>query len=247
MPPLAGLLRVDFDPAQLARGPRPDLALLADAKSTAEALLDALPLDPRPGDGALRAARAQEEARTTLIPAHQRALSVLETIRATLPGSPIVGDSTEPVYAGNLLFEPDAPGLWFNSAMGFGTLGYALPAAIGRALADPSRPVLALAGDGGLQFTLSELGSLADAGANVIVLVWNSNGYAEIEMHMRAAGAEPIGVTPSAPDFVAVARAYGLPAERAASLDALPGLLRQAADRGGPSLIDLPTTLVHGT
>ncbi|HVG46912.1 MAG TPA: 5-guanidino-2-oxopentanoate decarboxylase [Rubellimicrobium sp.] len=245
-PGLPYLIRADIDPAQLARGPRPALALLADAKSTAEALLDALPLDPRPGDGALRAARVSEAARAALIPAHQRALAVLETIRATLPGSPVVGDSTEPVYAGNLFHEPDAPGLWFNSGMGFGTLGYALPAAIGRALADPSRPVVALAGDGGLQFTLSELGSLADSGAPVIVLVWNSNGYAEIEMAMREAGTEPIGVTPSAPDFAAVARAYGLQAERAPSLDALPGLLRAAAGRGGPTLIDLPTALVHG-
>ncbi|EYD75167.1 Acetohydroxy acid synthase [Rubellimicrobium mesophilum DSM 19309] len=247
MPSLAGLIRVEIDPAQVARGPRPDLALLADARSAAEALLDALPLDPRPGDGTLRATHLRDAARATLIPAHQRALSVLETIRATLPGTPLVGDSTEPIYAGNLFFEPDAPGLWFNSAMGFGTLGYALPAAIGRALADPSRPVVALAGDGGLQFTLSELGSLADAKAPVIVLVWNSNGYAEIELAVREAGVTPIGVTPSAPDFVAVARAYGLPAERATSLDALPGLLRQAAERGGPALIDLPTAVVHGT
>lgn len=245
-PRLQGLLRVEIDAAQVARGPRPELALVADAKAAAEALVAALPLDARPGDGALRAARLREEARGALSPAHRRALEVLEIVRAALPGSPIVGDSTEPVYAGNLLFEPDAPGGWFNSGLGFGTLGYALPAAIGRALADPSRPVVALVGDGGLQFTLSELGTLADEGVPVVVLVWNSHGYAEIEMAMRDAGVEPIGVTPTPPDFVAVARAYGLWAERATSLAGLPALLRLAAERGGPSLIDLPTTVVHG-
>jgi acetolactate synthase-1/2/3 large subunit len=157
-----------------------------------------------------------------------------------------VGDSTEPVYAGNLFFEPDAAGGWFNSAMGFGTLGYALPAAIACALADPSRPVVALAGDGGLQFTLPELGTAADEGANVIVLVWNNHGYREIESAMLEAGAEPIGVTPRPPDFVLLAGAYWMPAERLESLDALPEALRTAARRGGPCLIELPTALVHG-
>jgi acetolactate synthase-1/2/3 large subunit len=106
--------------------------------------------------------------------------------------------------------------------------------------------VVALAGDGGLQFTLPELGTAADERAPVIVLVWNNRGYREIEIAMRDAGAEPIGVTPTPPDFVAVAHAYGLSAERLASLDALPRALRDAASRGGPSLIDLPTELVHG-
>jgi acetolactate synthase-1/2/3 large subunit len=51
---------------------------------------------------------------------------------------------------------------------------------------------------------------------------------------------------PSPPDFVAVARAYGIPAERVEALDVLPRLLREAAARGGPSLIELPAELVHG-
>ena len=153
-------------------------------------------------------------------------------VRAALPGSPIVGDSTEPVYAGNLFFEPDAPGGWFNSAMGFGTLGYALPAAIGCALADPSRPVVALAGDGGLQFTLPELGTAADERAHVILLVWNNHGYREIESAMLEAGAEPIGVTPRPPDFVGVAGAYGIPAERLESLEQSGVLVRRVKNEG---------------
>lgn len=245
-PDLSGLVRVDIDAAQVARGPRAELAIIADAGAAAEGLLAALPGGRLAHHGIARAAQARAGARGALTPEHRRAVDVLEAIRAALPGSPIVGDSTEAVYGGNLLFEPDAPGGWFNSAMGFGTLGYALPAAVGAALADPSRPVVALAGDGGLQFTLSELGTAADEGASVIVLVWNNRGYREIEMAMRDAGAEPVGVTPTPPDFVAVARAYGIAAERVEALDALPRLLREAAARGGPSLIELPAELVHG-
>lgn len=244
MPALHGLIRAEIDPAQVARGPRAEVVLLGEASAAAEAIRAALPSGTQ--DGVAEARNVRDAARAALSPEHARALSVLEMVRAALPGSPIVGDSTEPVYAGNLFFEPDTAGGWFNSAMGFGTLGYALPAAIGCALADPSRPVVALAGDGGLQFTLSELGTAADEGANVILLVWNNHGYREIESAMLEAGAEPIGVTPRPPDFVGVARAYGIPGERLESLDALPEALRTAARRGGPCLIELPTVLVHG-
>ena len=79
------------------------------------------------------------------------------------PGSIIVGDSTQPVYAGNLYYDHDRPGGWFNAATGFGALGYGPPAAIGAALADPRRAVVCLSGDGGFQFTLSRDGCCASS------------------------------------------------------------------------------------
>jgi acetolactate synthase-1/2/3 large subunit len=243
-PALEGLVRVDRDARRLAAGPQ-GFGIVADAGAAAGALAALIPLREG-GDGAARAAKAREAARAALSPEHARCLAVLETIREALPEAAVMGDSTEPVYAGNLWFEGARPGGWANSATGFGTLGWALPAAIGAALADPARPVVALAGDGGLQFTLPELGTLADEGAGVIVLVWNNAGYREIEMAMREAGAEPVGVTPSPPDFVAVARAWGIAAERLDSLADLPARLRAAAERGGPALIELPAALVHG-
>jgi hypothetical protein len=79
-----------------------------------------------------------------------------------------------------------------------------------RGAGDPGHPAVALLGDGGFQFTLSELGSARDCGADVAFLVWNNSGYREIETSMLSAGVTPIGVTPSAPDFQAIAEAYGL-------------------------------------
>ena len=110
---------------------------------------------------------------------------------------------------------------WFNSATGFGTLGYAAPAAIGAALGDPARPVVSLLGDGGFQYTLAELGSARDCDADVAFLVWNNSGYMEIETSMISAEITPIGVTPCAPDFSAVAAAYGLPSRRVTTREAI--------------------------
>ena len=85
--------------------------------------------------------------------------------------------------------------------------------------------MICLTGDGGLQFSLGELGTARDMNANVAYVVWNNEGYREIETSMRAAGVSPVGVTPSAPDFVKVAEAYGLPARKITDLKDLNDVL----------------------
>src|SRR5690606_22452644 len=146
-----------------------------------------------------------------------------------LPGLIVAGDSTQPVYSGNHLYEAERPRSWFNSATGYGTLGYALPAAIGAKLAAPERPVAALIGDGGLQFTLPELASAVDAGAAIIVVLWNNSGYGEIKRYMQDRDIVPIGVDIYTPDFLALAKGFGCRAERADSFEHLRELLRAAA------------------
>ena len=160
-------------------------------------------------------------------------------IRDTLPGSIIVGDSTQPVYAANLYYDHDRPGGWFNAATGFGALGYGPPAAIGAALAAPDAPVVCLTGDGGFQFTLSELGAALDAATPVIFVVWNNRGYREIETSMLDVGVEPVGVSPAPPDFCKLAEAYGIAAERLETADELADALLRARGTGKPYLIEI--------
>ena len=204
------LVRVDIDAAQLARGPAPSLAIAADAGAFLAAMAG---LQARERDGAARAAALREAAMEEIGPRYRALVSLVQRIWEVLPEASIVGDSTQLIYAANLYVEPPGPGLWFNSSCGFGTLGYAAPAAIGAALGRPG-PVVCLIGDGGMQFTLAELGSAEDCAADVVFLVWNNAGYQEIEHWMNEANVPPVGVTPSAPDFVQVAAAYGLPARR---------------------------------
>ena len=166
-------------------------------------------------------------------------LDAVETIRDTLPGAIIVGDSTQPVYAGNLCYDHDRPGGWFNAATGFGALGYGPPAAIGAALAVPDATVVCLTGDGGFQFSLPELAAAVEADARVIFVVWNNSGYREIETSMRDVGVEPVGVSPAPPDFAKIAEAYGIPAERLAARSGLPDALRRAQAAKKPYLIEI--------
>src|SRR5690606_21081631 len=80
--------------------------------------------------------------------------SLFDSTLEALPDARLVGDSTQTVYGGHHLVELDGARRWFTAATGYGTLGYGLPAAIGAKLAEPSRPVISLMGDGGIQFTL---------------------------------------------------------------------------------------------
>ncbi|MGY1449576.1 5-guanidino-2-oxopentanoate decarboxylase [Pseudomonas chlororaphis] len=242
------LLRIDIDPDQTVRNYPPKVALVADAHSATEALLAELgkqPLSER--DSAWGAARAAalRSALEQQWDALTRAQTLfLETVLQELPQIVIVGDSTQPVYSGNLTFNPERPRRWFNSSTGYGTLGYALPAAIGAWLGGASErkargPVACLIGDGGLQFTLSELACAVEARTPIIVLLWNNQGYEEIKKYMVNRDIEPVGVDIYTPDFIGVAKALGCAAEAIDSIDGLRDALRAASDRQGPTLIEI--------
>ncbi len=233
------LVRIDIDPAQLARLPA-RVGIAADAQAGLDRLLGALPRAlATDGSGAARAEAARAAAWAEIGPDMQNQVRAVEVIRDTLPGAIIVGNSTQPVYAANLFYDHDRPGGWFNAATGYGALGFGPPAAIGAALADPLAPVVCLAGDGGFQFSFAELGTAVEAGAAVIFLVWNNRGYREIEASMRAAGVEPVGVSPAPPDFCRIADAYRMPAERLAVLSDLRAALERACTWRKPCLIEI--------
>ncbi|MFJ7140828.1 5-guanidino-2-oxopentanoate decarboxylase [Pseudomonas protegens] len=242
------LLRIDIDADQTVRNYPPKVALVADAGNAAQALLADLSrqtLSERSSDwGPARAAALRSELDSLWdMPTRAQTL-LLETVVQELPEIVLVGDSTQPVYSGNLTFNPEQPRRWFNSSTGYGTLGYALPAAIGAWLGGASqssqrRPVACLIGDGGLQFTLAELACAVEARTPIIVLLWNNQGYEEIKKYMVNRAIEPVGVDIYTPDFIAVAKGLGCAAERIDSVEQLRAALRMAADRQGPTLIEV--------
>jgi acetolactate synthase-1/2/3 large subunit len=223
------LIRIDIDPEQLNRGATPAVRLCGEARETLSRL-DSRDLGPpRVSDGATRAAAAHGaglEAVGRFSPALRQHIRLLDLMRDTVPNALLIGDSTQLVYAGNLGFNASAPRSWFNSATGYGTLGYALPASIGAGLAAPHTPVICLVGDGGLQFSMGELAVLRDVEAWTAVVIWNNQGYGEIRASMVAAGIEPEGVDVRPPDFRHLAAAYGYAHRAITSRSALAAALR---------------------
>ena len=240
------LLRIDIDPDQTVRNYAPALALVADARVAAEALLAELGVLPARGAewGAARVSRLQAQLASDWDAPTRAQTHFLQTLFDVLPDAVCVGDSTQPVYTGNLTFNPDQPRRWFNSSTGYGTLGYALPAAVGawlgrRSGGQAGGPVLCLIGDGGLQFTLSELASAVEARTPIILLLWNNQGYGEIKKYMLNRAIEPVGVDIYTPDFIGVAKAMGCAALAVEGEGQLRAALASAADRQGPTLIEI--------
>ena len=119
---------------------------------------------------------------------------------------------------------------------GLATMGFALPAAIGAALARPERPVLCLVGDGGLGMTLAELETVARLELDITVVVFNDSTLSLIDIKRDSArpeGVDPVRYAPV--DFAAAARAMGMDGHQASGHDEV----RRALDGGsGPRLID---------
>lgn len=238
-PSLDGMIRVDCCATQLANHAA-RLAIRADGAAFAAALRAALAPRASAG-GAARADHARKRALAEIAglgAALPHQLAMVEAIRDAVPGAIIVGDSTQPVYAANYVYDHDRAGGWFNAATGYGALGYGPGAAVGAAIAAPDAQVICIVGDGGLQFSPGELRSALDERASVTFVVWNNAGFREIADWMTAAQTKVIGCTPSPLAMEPFAAACGLPYARVANEpDALARALRASHD--GPRLIEV--------
>lgn len=236
------LIRIDIDAAMLTNQYAADVALHADAAATLAAL--ARHLTPRRGWRSAQGGAVEHRRRLEAqLSAPERArVALARAIRAALPAESVVfTDMTQAAYTGHYAFATDRPGCWFHPC-GYGTLGYALPAAIGARLAQPERAVVALAGDFGVQFTLQELMTAVELRLPLPVVVWNNEALAQIRDDMVAAGIEPLGVQGRNPDFVAFATACGARGQRVDGPAALTEELRAALRVPGPTLLEARDT-----
>ncbi|MFC6086485.1 thiamine pyrophosphate-binding protein [Sphaerisporangium aureirubrum] len=205
------LIRVDVDPAQMHGDHVADVAIVADATLAAEGLRERVerrgvvprPREERPdGPGAAMARELAVLAR--------RWRAQTRALRLALPPDTIfVGDNSMIVYHAALMDIPvDPPGRFLFPA-GYGTLGFALPAAIGAKLGCPDRPVVALAGDGAFQFTVQELAMAVQLRLSLPIVVSMNGGFGEIREEMIERGMTPLAVDLHCPDLPALADAYG--------------------------------------
>jgi 5-guanidino-2-oxopentanoate decarboxylase len=130
------------------------------------------------------------------------------------------------------------PRRWFHP-LGFGTLGYAMPAAIGGQIACPDRPTIAIVGDGGFLFTMQELGTAVELGLPLPILVWNNDAFGQIAYGMNKRDIPELGVRQRNPDYLALARAFGADAVQPGSLAALTEAIGTAFSAKGPTLIEI--------
>ncbi|MGO1119612.1 5-guanidino-2-oxopentanoate decarboxylase [Rhodovibrionaceae bacterium A322] len=241
----SALIRVDLDPNKLVDQQGTSLPLLGDAQETLTSLLaDVTALSPQPRlESRDEVARLRQRLSDTQPPQRKMHEEVLQIIRQAVPDDTVIAsDMTQLAYAANEALPFSQPRCWLHPA-GFGTLGYALPAAIGAALAQPGKATVALAGDYGFQYSLNDLGVAAELNLPVVVLLWNNNALGEIRDDMVRKQISPNAVEQKNPDFIALAKAYGLSTFRPHSPAALALEIRAALASGGPCLIEINQSL----
>jgi benzoylformate decarboxylase len=122
-----------------------------------------------------------------------------------------------------------------------GGLGFGLPAAVGVAMADRSRPVLAAIGDGSMQYSIQVLATAAALGVPVTVLVLENREYAILKWFAAREQTPKVpGLDLPVIDHLALAQGYGVPAESAGTVDELRAAVRRGVAGPGPRLVHVP-------
>ncbi|REK91227.1 thiamine pyrophosphate-binding protein [Streptomyces inhibens] len=167
---------------------------------------------------------------------------ILASVRDALPdGAVSCWDMTILAYWAWSAFDPRRTNA-LHSAQGAGGLGYGFPAALGVAVADPARPVLAVSGDGGAMYSIAELATARQYDLPVTWLIVDDGGYGILREYMTDAFGEATATELTRPDFVALAESFGVPAVRT-SPERLRTDLAAALTAPGPSVVVLPAHL----
>ncbi|HYI15250.1 MAG TPA: thiamine pyrophosphate-binding protein [Thermomicrobiales bacterium] len=246
MPLPAKLIHIDIDPAEHGKRYQPDISIIADAAEALNRLLEAVRSGNRPKE------RWSEEQvaiiRDRLFePSDARTAGYVPYIDALREGMDrdaiLCNDMTMMAYEGVRYFPVYEPRS-YTFPRGFGTLGSALPTAIGAKVGCPDKQVVAMAGDGGFQFTMEELGAAVHHRIPVTTVIFNDSTHTAVKAaQKRSYPGRYVAVDLVNPDYVKLADAYGIQGIRAESPEALSEALAAAKSSEMPVIIDVPISL----
>ena len=234
------IVQIDIDPAAIGRHREVAVGIVGDARLALERLERELSGPHPPGAWCdVDAVRARK--RAELVEKAGPVLELLDAIRAVLPRDAIVADDLcLPGYWALVALDIYEPRTFMHPGM-FGTLGYALPAAVGASIGRPDRKAVALCGDGGFLYTSQELATAVQEQVDLVAIVFNDNAYGALKLFQdRHHGGRRIGVELRNPDFAKLAEAYGAHGVKLRTSVDLGPALADALGRRGPALIECP-------
>ena len=228
--------------ARAANEPRiSGMLVQSDVGLALAALADELPTGPsqhrrrlEPARAAALRAWAQDQ-----IDAIEPQASFVRALRAAIPEDGVfVNELTQVGYFARVAYPVYGPGTLIGPGYQ-GTLGYGFPTGLGAAAGNPGRVVVSITGDGGFGWTLQELATAARYKLRHVVVVFADGAFANV----RGLQTELFGQAYCAelhnPDFVALAKAFGVSAVKVRDAQGLEGALKEAIRGGGPALIEV--------
>jgi thiamine pyrophosphate-dependent acetolactate synthase large subunit-like protein len=239
MPAPLHLVAVNVDPVDAAKSYSPEVTVVADAAAATRMLAEKVSARGGLRELGSKLDALRTDARRKLREEHPDAVEFLDEFDAALPASGVV------------FCDMCIPGYWLAGfhrvhgprrlayPVGWGTLGFAFPAAAGAAMTAPQgAPVVSVSGDGGFLFACGELATVAQEQPALTAVIVDDGGYGMLRYDQRHAGDEVFGVDLLTPDFAALARSFGIPAETVDGLgkefgDALGAAVRTP----GPSVV----------
>ena len=253
--PPAKLIQIDIDPHEIGKNYPAEIGIVADAQPTVAALVDAVGADPVERTeylAELDELKAEWEAK--LAPRRDSNDSPLTSqrplaeLRKIFPrnGIVVVG-SGNPQGAVKQTFPVYEPRTHLTSGS-YSSMGWAVPAAMGAKLAKPDVPVVCILGDGDFLMSIQELAGCVTHNIPVVFLVHNNSGYMSIrggqrklmDRHIGSEFTRPDG-SPYSPDFVEIAKAFGLEAWRADTGEGVSKALEEALASGRPAVVEAVT------
>ena len=211
MPKPRRLVAINVDADDAAKNYQPDLTLVGDARGIVERLLP----KERPGldDITLRLAGIGRRVRQRIRDEEPQAYDFLSTLDEVLPmDAVLVSDMCVAGYWVGGFHRVRAPRK-LAYPMGWGTLGYGFPASLGAAAAGAGRAIC-ITGDGGFLYACGDLATLAQEQLPVTVVLVDDGGYGMLRYDQERAGLPRRGVDWDSPDFVGLARSFGVHADR---------------------------------
>jgi len=240
--PRAKVIHIDIDPAEIGKNVRVDVPVVGDARNVLETMVRLAQPTNHPEWLARIAHWRADAAGHDILSRESDALFPQYVVRA-------ISEQTE----GNALIVSDVGQnqMWeaqyyvhrrnntLLTSGGLGTMGFALPAAMGAKIGRPDDPVWVIAGDGGIQMNIQELATITQEKLNIKIAILN-NGYLGMVRQWQQFFFEGrySGTPLSGPDFVKLAEAYGILGLRVTEKAEAAPAIRQALEHPGPALID---------
>jgi acetolactate synthase-1/2/3 large subunit len=211
MPAPPTLVSINVDEAEASKNYRSDVTLVGDARAVLEQLVPRV--SPRDGLAELerRLAAIGAEVSAWVRADDEQAARFLEIVHRALPADAVV------------VTDMCLPGYWLAGywrvpgprklayPLGWGTLGFGFPAAVGAALAGAG-PTVCVCGDGGFMYACGELATVVQERIPMTIVLVDDGGYGMLRFDQRLSGEEPFGVDLLTPDFAALAGSFGVPA-----------------------------------